>query len=53
MKRYLNRIFAAVTLAMMISACAKPAGSTGTEEAPAEPAAEPAQAAGFIPGWKP
>ena len=45
MKQYLSMIFAAVTLAMMISACAKPAGSTGTEEAPAEPTAEPAQAA--------
>ena len=45
MKQYLSMIFAAVTLAMMISACAKPAGSTGTEEAPADPAAEPAQAA--------
>lgn len=45
MKGYLNRIFAAMTLAMLVTACAKPAGSTGTEEAPAEPAAEPAQAA--------
>lgn len=45
MKRYLSKMFTFLILAVLVSACAKPAGSTGTEEAPAEPAAEPAQAA--------
>ena len=45
MKRYLSMIFAAVTLAMMISACAKPAGRTETSESAADPSADPVQTA--------
>lgn len=41
MKRYLNRIFAAMTLAMLVTACAEPAGSPVNEEPHAESVAEP------------
>ncbi len=45
MKRYLNRIFAAMTLAILVSACAGGTGSTVTDEPAAESTAEPAQEA--------
>ena len=45
MKRYLRKMFAAMTLAILVSACAKPAGSTVTNEPTADPSAEPVRTA--------